>query len=115
MAIAERLCAHPAVSRVHYPGLADHPDHALATRQQQGFGAMMSFELAGGVPAVRSFVKGVNCFTFAESLGGVESLVAHPATMTHVDMGAEARSRAGIGDGLLRLSVGLEHVDDLLA
>lgn len=115
MAIAERLVAHPAVSRVHYPGLADHPDHALAARQQQGFGAMMSFELAGGVPAVRGFVRAVRIFTLAESLGGVESLVAHPATMTHVDMGADARARAGISDGLLRLSVGLEHVDDLLA
>ena len=115
MAIAERLVAHPAVARVHYPGLADHPDHALAARQQQGFGAMMSFELAGGEPAVRRFVRAVRVFTLAESLGGVESLVAHPATMTHVDMGADARARAGIGDGLLRLSVGLEHVDDLLA
>lgn len=115
MAIAERLVAHPAVARVHYPGLAGHPDHALAARQQQGFGAMMSFELAGGEPAVRRFVRAVRIFTLAESLGGVESLVAHPATMTHVDMGADARARAGISDGLLRLSVGLEHVDDLLA
>lgn len=115
MAIAERLVAHPAVVRVHYPGLAGHPDHALARRQQQGFGAMMSFELAGGVPAVRRFVRAVRGFTLAESLGGVESLVVHPATMTHVDMGAEARARAGIGDGLLRLSVGLEHIDDLAA
>ena len=115
MAVAARLRDHPAVSRVHYPGLEDHPDHALAARQQQGFGAMMSFELAGGVAAVQRFVRAVGCFTLAESLGGVESLVAHPATMTHVDMGAEARDRAGIGDGLLRLSVGLEHVDDLLA
>lgn len=114
-AVAERLAAHPAVARVHYPGLADHPDHALAARQQQGFGAMMSFELAGGVPAVRRFVRAVRTFTLAESLGGVESLVAHPATMTHVDMGADARARAGITDGLLRLSVGLEHVDDLVA
>lgn len=115
MAIAERLAAHPAVARVHYPGLADHPDHTLAGRQQQGFGAMMSFELAGGVPAVRRFVRAVRTFTLAESLGGVESLVAHPATMTHVDMGADARARAGISDGLLRLSIGLEHVDDLTA
>mgnify|MGYP001093763991 CR=1 FL=1 len=115
MAIAERLVVHPAVARVHYPGLAGHPDHALAARQQQGFGAMMSFELAGGEPAVRRFVRAVRIFTLAESLGGVESLVAHPATMTHVDMGADARARAGISDGLLRLSVGLEHVDDLLA
>ncbi len=115
MAIAERLRAHPAVARVHYPGLEDHPDHALAARQQQGFGAMMSFELAGGVSAVRSFVRAVRVFTLAESLGGVESLVAHPATMTHVDMGEEARAKAGISDGLLRLSVGLEHIDDLVA
>ncbi|WP_411034328.1 cystathionine gamma-synthase [Shinella sp. BYT-45] len=115
MAVAGLLVAHPAVARVHYPGLADHPDHALARRQQQGFGAMMSFELAGGLPAVRRFVRAVRAFTLAESLGGVESLVAHPATMTHADMGADARARAGIGDGLLRLSVGLEHVDDLLA
>lgn len=114
MAIAERLRNHPAVTRVHYPGLADHPDHALAKRQQLGFGAMMSFELAGGVPAVQGFVRSVGAFTLAESLGGVESLVAHPAPMTHVDMGAEARAKAGIGDGLLRLSVGLEHIDDLL-
>ncbi len=113
MAIAELLAAHPAVVRVHYPGLAGHPDHALAARQQKGFGAMMSFELAGGVPAVQRFVRSVRSFTLAESLGGVESLVAHPATMTHLDMGAEARARAGIGDGLLRLSVGLEHIDDL--
>ena len=114
-AIAERLQGHAAVFRVHYPGLADHPDHALAARQQRGFGAMMSFELAGGVAAVQQFVRNVGTFTLAESLGGVESLVAHPATMTHVDMGPEARARAGIGDGLLRLSVGLEHIEDLLA
>lgn len=115
MAIAELLKAHPTVARVHYPGLPDHPDHALAARQQKGFGAMMSFELAGGVPAVQRFLRSVRSFTLAESLGGVESLVAHPATMTHLDMGPEARSRAGIGDGLLRLSVGLEHIDDLRA
>lgn len=115
MAIAVRLSGHAAVSRLHYPGLADHPDHALAARQQRGFGAMMSFELAGGVPAVQRFVRHVAAFTLAESLGGVESLVAHPATMTHVDMGPEARAKAGIADGLLRLSVGLEHIDDLLA
>lgn len=115
MAVAERLRSHPAVARVHYPGLVDHPDHALASRQQRGFGAMISFELVGDVPAVRRFVRAVRVFTLAESLGGVESLVAHPATMTHADMGAEARASAGISDGLLRLSVGLEHIDDLLA
>ena len=114
-AVAGHLATHPAVARVHYPGLPAHPDHALAVRQQSGFGAMMSFELKGGVEAVRRFASAVRVFTLAESLGGVESLVAHPATMTHVDMGAEARARAGIGDNLLRLSVGLEHPDDLLS
>ncbi|MFC3073292.1 cystathionine gamma-synthase [Shinella pollutisoli] len=115
LAVAEFLAAHPAVSAVHYPGLASHPGHALAKRQQAGFGAMLSFELSGGVPAVRSFVERVRVFTLAESLGGVESLVAHPATMTHAGMGAEARRAAGIGDGLLRLSVGLEAEADLIA
>ena len=115
MLVAERLRIDPAVARVHYPGLVDHPDHALASRQQSGFGAMMSFELIGGVPAVRRFVRAVRGFTLAESLGGVESLVAHPATMTHADMGPEARANAGICDGLLRLSVGLEHINDLVA
>lgn len=114
-ALAAALDGHPAVRVVHYPGLASHPGHALAARQQQGFGAMLSFELAGGEAAVRAFVDGLQCFTLAESLGGVESLVAHPATMTHAAMSAEARAVAGITDGLLRLSVGIEHVEDLLA
>ncbi len=114
-AIAELLDAHPAVSAVHYPGLLGHPGHALAARQQKGFGAMLSLELAGGVPAVRAFLDGLRYFTLAESLGGVESLVAHPATMTHAAMSAEARAAAGIGDGLLRLSVGIEATDDLIA
>jgi cystathionine gamma-synthase len=87
----------------------------VAPRQQRGFGAMLSLELRGGLPAVRAFVDGLECFTLAESLGGVESLVAHPATMTHASMSAEARADAGIGDGLLRLSVGIEAADDLLA
>ncbi|MBM7093848.1 PLP-dependent transferase, partial [Streptomyces sp. S12] len=81
------------------PGLASHPGHALAARQQKGFGAMLSVEIDGGVDAVRAFVDGLTCFTLAESLGGVESLVAHPATMTHAAMSAEARAAAGIGDG----------------
>jgi cystathionine gamma-synthase len=114
-ALVTLLDGHPAVQRVHYPGLEDHPGHALAARQQRGFGAMLSVELEGGEAAVRAFVDGLRCFTLAESLGGVESLVAHPATMTHAAMSAEARAAAGIGDGLLRLSVGIEHVDDLLA
>ncbi|MGO3126594.1 MAG: O-succinylhomoserine (thiol)-lyase [Luteimonas sp.] len=112
------LDAHPAVARVHYPGLVDHPGHAIAARQQSGFGAMLSFELAGapGVAqedVVRAFVAGLRQFTLAESLGGVESLIAHPATMTHAAMTPAARAAAGISDGLLRLSVGIEALDDL--
>jgi cystathionine gamma-synthase len=114
LAIVDRLAADPAVRALHYPGLATHPGHATAARQQSGFGAMLSVELDGGVDAVRAFVDGLRCFTLAESLGGVESLVAHPATMTHAAMSPDARRAAGIGDGLLRLSVGIEHVDDLL-
>jgi cystathionine gamma-synthase len=114
-ALADLLLGHPAVKAVHYPGLASHPQHRLAARQQRGFGAMLSFELAGGMEAVRAFVGGLCVFTLAESLGGVESLVAHPETMTHVGMSPEARARAGITSGLLRLSVGLEAEGDLLA
>jgi len=113
--IAEALQGHPAVEAVHWPGLASHPGHALAARQQRGFGAMLSFELQGGEAAVRSFLDGLECFSLAESLGGVESLVAHPATMTHAAMEPAARERAGITDSLLRLSVGIETADDLLA
>ncbi len=115
MEVATFLDRHPTVSKVHYPGLASHPGHAIAARQQSGFGAMLSFELAGGVVAVRQFISAVKFFTLAESLGGVESLVAHPATMTHADMGEEARAQAGISDSLLRLSVGLEARQDLIA
>jgi len=113
-AVAELLAGHPAVARVHYPGLPDHPGHELAARQQAGFGAMVSFELEGGESAVAAFVDGLRCFTLAESLGGVESLVAHPATMTHASMTAEQQAAAGITEGLLRLSVGIESRDDLL-
>ena len=113
--IAQLLTAHPAVERTYYPGLPDHPGHALAARQQKAVGAMVSFELRGGLAAVRALVEGLDCFSLAESLGGVESLVAHPATMTHASMAPEARARAGITDSLLRLSVGIEAVDDLLA
>lgn len=123
-AIAAQLDAHPVVAKVYFPGLASHPGHALAARQQKGFGAMLSIELAAddalqghGVQerAVRAFVDGLQCFTLAESLGGVESLIAHPATMTHAAMTPEARADAGISDGLLRLSVGIEHLEDLQA
>ena len=114
-AVLGLLDGHPAVRAVHYPGLASHPGHAIAARQQRGFGAMLGLELEGGLPAVRAFLEGLECFTLAESLGGVESLVAHPATMTHAAMSPEVRAKAGIGDGLLRLSVGIEHGDDLVA
>jgi cystathionine gamma-synthase len=114
-AIAVQLDAHPAVARVHFPGLASHPGHAVAARQQSGFGAMLSLELVGGEAAARAFVDGLELFTLAESLGGVESLVAHPATMTHAAMTPEARAAAGIADGLLRLSVGIEALSDLQA
>lgn len=112
--IATLLAGHPAVSRVYYPGLADHPGHNVARSQQRGFGAMVSFELRDGVEAVAAFARGLRHFTLAESLGGVESLVAHPASMTHASMTPKARAVAGIGDSLLRLSVGIEHVNDLL-
>lgn len=112
--IAERLEAHAAVRTVYYPGLASHAGHVLAGRQQQGFGAMLSFELEGDVAQVEAFVDGLQHFSLAESLGGVESLVAHPASMTHASMAPEARRTAGISDSLLRLSVGIEDGDDLL-
>jgi len=114
-ALADLLVEHPAVEAIHYPGLSTHPGHAIAARQQDGFGAMLSFDLAGGEAAVRGFVDGLGCFTLAESLGGVESLVAHPATMTHAAMSEEAQRTAGIGPGLLRLSVGIEALADLSA
>ena len=114
-ALVDLLQSHPAVRALHYPGLASHPGHAVAARQQKGFGAMLSVELDGGEASVRAFVDGLDYFTLAESLGGVESLIAHPATMTHAAMTAEARAAAGIGDGLVRLSVGIEHADDLVA
>jgi cystathionine gamma-synthase len=113
--IVEAISAHPALAAVHYPGLADHPGHDLAAAQQDGFGAMLSLDLRGGEPAVRAFLSDLRVFCLAESLGGTESLIAHPATMTHASMSPQARAVAGIGDGLLRLSVGLEAVEDLVA
>jgi cystathionine gamma-synthase len=114
-AIAEFLLHHPGVSAVHYPGLSTHPGHEIAKTQQSGFGAMLSFEIAGGPDSVRRFVERIEVFTLAESLGGIESLVAHPATMTHASMSPEARLAAGINDNLVRLSIGLESEPDLLA
>ncbi len=113
--LAELLDAHPAVARVFYPGLADHAGHALAARQQSGFGAMLSFELDADNDGIAAFLDGLRCFSLAESLGGVESLVAHPASMTHAAMSVDARRAAGIADNLLRLSVGIEDSADLLA
>jgi len=114
MAVAKALQVHPAVEHVYYPGLAGDPGHALATTQQSGFGGMVSFELAGGGRAVRRFLEALKLFTLAVSLGGVESLVCHPATMSHAAMGADGRAAAGIGDGLIRLSVGIEAGADLV-
>ena len=113
-AVAAFLDAQPQVKAVHYPGLPSHPGHEIARKQQRGFGAMLSFELNGGLEEVRRFVNAVRIFTLAESLGGIESLVAHPATMTHASMDPQARRTAGITDTLLRLSVGLESEGDLL-
>ena len=115
-AIAEFLSDHPAVASVNYPGLPGHPQHDLAKRQQMGFGAMLSFELKDAAPAaVERLLLALRWFTLAESLGGVESLVAHPASMTHASMTSEARHLAGISDGLIRLSIGIEDTADLLA
>ncbi|MBV9345336.1 MAG: cystathionine gamma-synthase, partial [Gammaproteobacteria bacterium] len=114
-ALAEWLTTREGVRRVWYPGLAQHPGHELARRQQRGFGAVISLELEGGHEAVREFVAGLDCFSLAESLGGVESLIAHPATMTHAAMDPAARERAGLSAGLLRLSVGIEALEDLRA
>lgn len=112
--LAQLLDQHPAVAAVHYPGLKSHPDHDLASRQQSGYGSLLSFELDGGYDAVARFLDGLQIFSLAESLGGVESLIAHPATMTHASMPPQARAAAGISDGLLRLSVGIEDEDDLV-
>lgn len=113
-AVADLLASHPAVSAVYYPGLPDHPGHEIAARQQKGFGGMVSCELAGGYAAVEAFVDGLEIFSLAESLGGIESLVDHPATMTHVAMTDEARAAAGVTDSLLRLSVGIDATEDVL-
>jgi cystathionine gamma-lyase len=114
-AIADALAAHPLVEKVFYPGLEHHPGHALAKKQMRAFGGMVSFELAGGIPAANAFATATELFTLAESLGGVESLVEVPASMTHASIPAEERRKAGLSDGLVRLSVGIEHIDDLLA
>jgi cystathionine gamma-synthase len=114
-ALAEWLLEQPGVRRVYYPGLPSHPGHEIARRQQRGYGAIVTVELEGGHEAVRAFCSELTCFSLAESLGGVESLVAHPATMTHAAMDSAARLKAGLVDGLIRLSVGIESFEDLRA
>ena len=114
LALAEYLAAHPSVERVFYPGLPSHPQHALAARQMKGFGGMLAFEL-GSLERARRFLNRVRLLALAESLGGVESLVSHPATMTHASVPAERRAATGITDGLVRISAGIEDIDDLKA
>ena len=113
--IAEWLEAHPAVARVYYPGLDSFPQKSLAERQQKTFGGMLSFEIKAGPARTFEVMNALKLWTRAESLGGVESLVTHPATATHADIPAETRQRLGITDGLVRLSVGLEAAEDLIA
>jgi len=113
-AVADYLKGHPAVKRVFYPGLDSHNGHEIAKKQMKGFGGMVSFELKAGIEAVNSFLRKIKVFSLAESLGGVVSLAEHPATMTHASMPKEHREKVGITDELIRLSVGLENIDDLI-
>ncbi|MGG4665032.1 cystathionine gamma-synthase [Providencia vermicola] len=113
--IVKYLKAQPLVKKLYYPALEDHPGHEIALKQQKGFGAMLSFEFAGDEPQLRHFLHALKLFTLAESLGGVETLISHTATMTHAGMSAQARFEAGITDSLLRISVGIEDVQDLIA
>ncbi|ACL67171.1 Cystathionine gamma-lyase [Anaeromyxobacter dehalogenans 2CP-1] len=115
LALARFLEGHPQVERVTYPGLASHPQHGLAARQMRGFGGMLTFVIRGGLPAARAFLEHVRIFACAESLGGVESLIEHPAIMTHASVPKETREALGIADGFIRVSAGIEAVDDLRA
>jgi len=114
VALAEFLSKHPKVQKLYYPGLPDHPGHQLAKKQMSGFGGMISFE-TGSLQAARKILEGVTVFSLAESLGGVESLISHPATMTHASIPVEDRLRFGVTEGLVRLSVGVEDLEDLEA
>jgi cystathionine gamma-lyase len=111
--LARWLASHPSVAKVYYPGLSDHPGHEVAKKQMRDFGGMMSVRLKGGVEAAQKLLRGTKLFSLAESLGGVESLIGHPATMTHASIPAEVRAARGVDDGLVRLSVGIEDVEDL--
>jgi cystathionine gamma-lyase len=113
--VARFLQAHPEVDKVYYPGLPDHPQHELAKRQMSGFSGMVSFTLRGGAEAAYAAVQKTRVFHFAESLGGVESLITHPATMTHAAIPREQREARGVTDGLMRLSVGIEDEEDLIS
>jgi cystathionine beta-lyase/cystathionine gamma-synthase len=113
--LAEWLAGQPQVRRVYYPGLPSHPGHDLARRQMRDFGGMISVSLHGGKDAALRLLTRTKLFSLAESLGGVESLIGHPATMTHASIPADIRHARGIDDGLVRLSVGIEDVDDLQA
>ncbi len=113
--IAAWLEKHPKIARVYYPGLVSHPQHALAKRQMRGFGGMISADIKGGLDPSKRFLERTKLFALAESLGGVESLIEHPAIMTHASVPQEVRAQLGIGDGLVRLSVGIEDCDDLIA
>ncbi|HEV7475050.1 MAG TPA: cystathionine gamma-synthase [Pyrinomonadaceae bacterium] len=113
-AVAAFLEEHPKVRKIYYPGSASHPQHALAKRQQHGFGGMVAFDV-GSLAAAKTVLEGVKLCTLAESLGGVETLISHPATMTHASVDSEKRARLGISDGLVRVSVGLEDTDDIIA
>jgi cystathionine beta-lyase/cystathionine gamma-synthase len=112
LALAETLAVHPKVKHVYYPGLPSHPQHELAIRQRRGFGGMLAFEL-GSLESARRFLNAVRLMSLAESLGGVETLVSHPATMTHASVPAERRAALGITDGLVRISTGVEDIEDL--
>jgi cystathionine beta-lyase/cystathionine gamma-synthase len=114
LALAAFLAGHPKVARVLYPGLPDHPQHTLARTQMTGFGGMLAFDM-GSIDAARRVVERVRIFALAESLGGVESLIGHPASMTHASVPPERRAALGLGDGLVRISAGIEDVADLTA
>jgi cystathionine gamma-lyase len=113
--LAKWLEKHPAIERVIYPGLKSHPQHALAKRQMHGFGGIVTIEVKGGLKKARRMLERCELFALAESLGGVESLIEHPAIMTHASVPAVNRKRLGISDGLVRLSVGVEDIEDLRA
>lgn len=113
--VAKHLLSHPEVAKVHYPGLAQHPGHEIAKSQMSGFGGMISIELKGDLERAKRMISSCEIFSLAESLGGVESLISHPASMTHGSIPREERLKAGLSDGLIRLSVGVEDADDLIA